>query len=668
MQTNTLVKWTILGLAVIMSAILIYPPAAKKDVDGNVTRAGKVRLGLDMQGGYSFTVVLDEDALGVIVRDKLGDDASDEQVKANVTEIMKDATERALDIIRKRIDTLGTEEPVITRVGEKRIQVQIPGVTPEQRERAETLIKSVASLDFRLVATQSAMGLLDSGIAPRGYKIIDVAGKSYYVAASRTGTLPTAVEIYQTGKPPQGYVFMLHRERVEGYAGDLYTPVYVSRRPLLSGSNITKADARNDTFKGNAVGLTFDAEGRKIFANITGKYAENGPQNPTGAPRQLAIVLDGIVQSAPWLKAHITNGAAEISGNFTISEVREMKNMLNSGAMPAPLKFLGRTYISPTLGEDAVKGAQKAIFTGLVAIVIFLIIYYRRLGVVAGVAIVLDMALLPLSAVLASNILSLFTGDSTMSGGSITSLPVLTLPGIAGILLMLGMAVDANVLIYERIREEQALGRPPFPSIMAGYQRAFLAIFDGNITTVITAIVLFIVGMGPIRGFSITLVAGIIVSMYTALMVTKMIFRATVSETASAPLTMMSIFPKRPAIKFTELYKPYLTAAVAVIVVTLAVTIVRGAKDLSSVFGIDFTGGTKVTYTVSDISKASLDDVKTVLAGTKFAGARSQYLKPETHDAVKGEEGEEISSSTGVEDGEVQQSSISNHQLTLYSE
>ena len=623
MQTNTLAKWLFLALIVAVSAVLIIP---MKD---------KLRLGLDLQGGHSFTVELDRDALAETVRERMPDNSSEAEINNRIAVVSANADETAVEIIRNRIDAIGTQEPVITRGGNGRIYVQIPGASDAQREEAERMVKQVAFLDFRLVSSQSAslgQRLMDSGQAPQGYKITTVASRTggtrqYYIRDDKAPESDVR-DLQRFGNPPANNIFMLEKSRVEGFGEPVYLPIFVGRRALLNGANISQSKTDSDQFNRPTVSLRFNMEGSKKFAEVTGQYCPGGSRNRDSMTgRQLAIVLDGVVYSAPTINDRIDSGSAVISGSFTLGEARELRNVLNAGAMPAPLKFLGKRFVSPTLGEDSIRGAKLAIGVGLAGILVFLLWYYRFMGLVAYIAIILNLILLPVCAVLASNVLSIFTSDATMAGGSILKLPVLTLPGIAGILLTLGMAVDANVLIYERTREEQALGRPPYASIMAGYQRAFLAIFDGNLTTVITAVILFVFGTGIIRGFSVTLVAGIIASMYTALVVTKMIFKATVKESASKPMRMMQMIPTDINIPFNKYFKPFATAAVAIIVATLAITIARGIKNPTSVFGVDFTGGATVTFDVANAEAAPISAVREVLEAAGITDAAPQYQK-----------------------------------------
>jgi len=352
------------------------------------------------------------------------------------------------------------------------------------------------------------------------------------------------------------------------------------------------ASVESDNLSQYVVSLRFDSKGAEEFARITRQH--NAKDHPPG--RQLAIVLDDIVYSAPVLREAITGGSAQISGNFTFEEANFLKNILNAGSMPARLKFEGQNFVHPTLGQDSIASAKTAIWVGVVAVLLFMALYYRAMGLVADLALILNFVLLPLCAIFASNLLSQFASDATVSGGHLLDLPVLTLPGIAGLLLSVGMAVDANVLIFERTREELDAKRPTYPSIMAGYDRAFSAIFDGNLTTVITGVILFVVGSGLIRGFAVTLVAGILASMFTALVVTKCVFQSAVKNPTSWKPRMMQAVSPSLNVPFIAKAKPVALAAIALIVVTIGVTVIRGVSDPKSIFGIDFTGGTRVDF------------------------------------------------------------------------
>ena len=614
-------KWLVVAFLTVTSIYLVTPLSEK------------LRLGLDLRGGSSMTVELDGAALREMVKDE-NPEASEEQIEKAVADATAAADETAVEIIRSRIDSLGTEEPVITKGKNGRIYVQMPGASAEQRARAESLIKSVAFLDFRLVSVRSAekaARLLDRGSAPRGYKIADMGEAGQCYVRDRSVPEPDPRSLRTFGDPDPGYVFALEKDRVG--ASDVYRPIYIERRARMTGRSLSRAGVTHDDYGRVLVSLKFDGEGKRRFAEITRKYcAVQGGR----AGRQLAIVLDGIVYSAPVLDEPITGGAAVIRGSFTLEEAQTLKNVLNAGAMPAPLKFLGKRFVNPTLGEDSIADAKVAICVGVAAVLLFMALYYRAMGVVADLALLLNFVLLPLAAVLASGLLSQFSSDATMSGGSLLRLPVLTLPGIAGILLSVGMAVDANVLIYERTREETAAGRPGWPAVMAGYQRAFSAIFDGNITTVLTGVVLFVFGTGLIRGFAVTLVAGIVASMFTALFFTRIVFQSALSEQTQWKPKMMQAVKPGVNIPFIANSRRFATLAVAVIVVTLAVTAVRGFKKPSSIFGVDFTGGARVSWSVKPATAATAQERTEGTEGTEgtASGAAPEAAAEASAEAV----------------------------------
>jgi SecD/SecF fusion protein len=370
------------------------------------------------------------------------------------------------------------------------------------------------------------------------------------------------------------------------------------------------------------VSLVFNAKGAADFARLTKAYAPRGSRNKdSDVGRRLAIVLDDTLYSAPVLKTEIPDGRAVIEGNFTWSEAAVLRNILNAGSLPAPMKILEKRSVESTLGADAIRSGVNAAVLATVLIALFMLAYYSYCGLIANVALILDLLLLPAGLIIASNILGVFVKDAAIAKRAL-DLPVLTMPGIAGIVLTLGMAVDANVLIFERMREEFALGKSARAAVSAGYDRAFLAIFDSNITTLLTAVILFIFGAGPIRGFAITLTAGIIISMFTALVVTRLIFNATVPEDRVKPYKMMQ-FLKDPNFDFLRWGRPFGFTALGVVVVTLALFFVRGIRNPASVMAVDFTGGASMTYSYEQ--KAGIGDVRKVVADAVKNDATIQY-------------------------------------------
>ena len=372
-------------------------------------------------------------------------------------QIEKLAVDQALETIRNRIDQFGVSEPDIRRQGENRILIQLPGIKDTQR--AKDLIGKTALLEFKLVDdTQS----LDNALK---------------------GNLPPGREIlYKIDEDPQ-------TQRTSK------TPFLLKKRTLLTGAYLTDARVQIDSqFNEPYVSINFDKKGARIFERVT----------EDNVNKRLAIVLDNSVYSAPVIQEKIAGGQARITGRFTTEQARDLAIVLRAGALPAPVNILEERTVGPSLGADSIRmGLLSMIFGGLL-VVIFMVIYYRSAGLIADLALFLNILLI----------------GAGLAGLQAT----LTLPGIAGIILTIGMAVDANVIIFERIREEVALGRTPRASIDAGYNRATLTILDANVTTLIAAVVLFQFGTGPVKGFAVTLSLGVIASMFTALILSRMIF------------------------------------------------------------------------------------------------------------------------------------------------
>ena len=614
MSRNDLWKWLVLAFLAVLSAYVVVPPKEK------------IRLGLDLSGGTSFTVATDEERLRANV--KAGNpELTDVEVQNQVATILKDADARAIEVIRNRIDGLGVNEPVIQGGKNHRIVVQLPGANAEQRDAAEKSIQSAAFLEFKLVHKQNDQlvdKVLTSGRLPEGF-VSSEDGRGYkraptYNELVKDPDYARRLSLFEV--PDPRYAFMLERE--QGADGQVsYRPVYVLRKAELTGDALSSASVEIEPMTGRVhVSLVFNAKGAADFARLTKAYSPRGSRNKdSDEGRRLAIVLDDTLYSAPVLKTEIPNGRAVIEGNFKWSEAAVLRNILNAGSLPAPMKILEKRSVESTLGADAIRSGLNAAVLATVLVALFMLIYYSYCGLIANVALVLDLLLLPAGLIVASNILSIFVKDAAIAKRSL-DLPVLTMPGIAGIVLTLGMAVDANVLIFERIREEFALGKSARAAVAAGYDRAFLAIFDSNITTLLTAIILFIFGAGPIRGFAITLTAGIIISMFTALVVTRLVFNATVPENRTQPYRMMQ-FMKNANFDFLRWGKPAGLASLAVIVVTLALFFGRGLKNPASVMAVDFTGGASMTYGYAQ--KADIGEIRKVVADVVKNDATIQY-------------------------------------------
>jgi len=371
--------------------------------------------------------------------------------------IMKMAVEQALETIRNRVDQFGVSEPDIRPQGKNRILIQLPGI--KDPERAKRLIGRTALLEFKLVDEEHSVQEALKGNIPPGDEIL------YKV----------------TYDPATGRVQKI--------------PYLLKKRALLTGQYITDARVQIDPqYNEPYVTLSFDRRGAKLFEKITGENIK----------KRLAIVLDNKVNSAPVIQDKISGGRAQITGRFTMDEARDLAIVLRAGALPAPVKILEERTVGPSLGRDSIHKGLVSMVVGGLAVVVFMVIYYALSGVIADVALLL-------------NILFIMAGLAFFGA-------TLTLPGIAGIILTIGMSVDANVLIFERIREEARLGKTPRAAIDAGYSKALVTILDANITTLIAALVLFQFGTGPVRGFAVTLSLGIISSLFTAIFVTRVIF------------------------------------------------------------------------------------------------------------------------------------------------
>ncbi|HOW27747.1 MAG TPA: protein translocase subunit SecD [Elusimicrobiota bacterium] len=413
-----------------------------------------LNLGLDLQGGIHMVLELKTEAL-----------------KDDSIETRREAIERAIEIIRNRIDQYGLGEVLIVAQGDRWIVVQMPGVT--DREQARSLIGKTALLEFRLVESPEAAGAIEAKVREMGLATETV----------RLGQMPDEI----TKMLPPGTALLPGREQ------NFYL---VRSTPEMTGANLVNARVElGGQYSGfPVVSLEFNPEGAKQFARVTEANIE----------RQLAIVLDGVVQSAPVIRTRIPDGRAIIEGNFGPEESKLLKTVLQAGSLPAPLETVEERTVGPTLGDDSIKAGMMACLIGMIGIFIFMAVYYGWSGMLANMALVL-------------NLLLLLAGMSALHA-------TLTMPGIAGIILTIGMAVDANVLILERIREEIRLGKTVRLCIDAGYEKAFSAIFDGNLTTLIAAVFLFQFGTGPIKGFGVSLMLGLMASMFTAIMVTHTVY------------------------------------------------------------------------------------------------------------------------------------------------
>jgi protein-export membrane protein SecD len=458
MSNKLAVKWGLIIVILLGALYLIYPnykwyskPTAEREKLDTLGERPKrmLNLGLDLRGGSSLLLEL-------------------EVAKLTKQEPLNEAMARAIEIIRNRIDQYGLAETSITKQGDKWIMVQLPGVSNPQR--AEELIGKTAMLEFRIVKN-------DTSAAQKAIEALEASDNPFDDEGNLNADIAALV--------PEGYQIM--RNKDGGYS-------LLSDKAEVTGADLENARVVMMGDNGYpSVSFSFNAEGSKKFGKLTG----------ANIGKQLAIVLDNTVQSAPVIQSRITREGS-ITGTFTPEEARALSIVLKAGALPAPVRIIEKKTIGPTLGEDSIKSGLTASAVAFIIILLFMAIYYKAAGVISDIALVLNFVLL-------IAIMSYFSAT-------------LTLPGIAGMILSLAMAIDANVLIIERMREEKRLGRPVYEIINLGYDKAWSAIFDSNITTIIVGACLLQFGTGPVKGFAVTLIIGLLVSLFTAVFVTRAIY------------------------------------------------------------------------------------------------------------------------------------------------
>ena len=369
--------------------------------------------------------------------------------EAAITQRIRQTIDQSMQIVERRVNELGTVEPLIERQGNDRILVQVPGLGDPSR--LITILGKTAKMEFRMV---------DTSVPP------DQAVQ---------GRVPPDSEVLMSASPPK-------------------IPYVVKKQVLVSGGDLTDAQPGFDSRTGEpVVNFRFNSTGSRKFAEAT----------TANVGQPFAIVLDNQVISAPVIREPITQGSGQISGNFTVQSANDLAVLLRAGALPAPLTVIEQRTVGPGLGQDSIERGELAAYVGSIMVIVFMLLTYRLFGVFANIAVAVNVAMI-------FGLLSLLSAT-------------LTLPGIAGIVLTVGIAVDSNVLIYERIREELRNGRNAISAIDAGFKRALSTILDSNITTFIAAAVLFYIGTGPVRGFAVTLGIGIITTVFTAFTLTRLI-------------------------------------------------------------------------------------------------------------------------------------------------
>jgi len=389
-----------------------------------------------------------------------------------IKRIKDSAINQALETIRNRIDQFGVAEPLVQRQGLKQIVVQLPGV--KDPKRAKDLIKETALLEFKMLDEDNQLKL-------------DLPAR---VPKDREADVLKQAE----AKLPEGDQILFERVVEKDTGREYRIPYVVKKRVMLTGDVLSDARVAIGQFNDPYVSITFDAKGGKEFDRITGENVK----------KRMAIVLDNTIYSAPVIQERITGGRAQITGTFSTQEANDLAIVLRAGALPAPLKIIQDLTVGPSLGQDSIDKGVRATLVAGAMVVVFMIVYYKLSGVIADFALILNLVCL-IGALSALN-------------------ATLTLPGIAGIVLTIGMGVDSNVLIFERIREELRQGKPVRLAVDGGYDKALLTIVDSHVTTLITGVALFLFGTGPIKGFAVTLCLGIAINLFTALVGTKVIF------------------------------------------------------------------------------------------------------------------------------------------------
>ncbi|MBO5924128.1 MAG: protein translocase subunit SecD, partial [Lentisphaeria bacterium] len=517
--------------------------------------SASIRRGIDLAGGVEFMMELvpDQDFLDRV-------NAMDSQSKDEASKRMEEEFNRyrdlAIEVLRKRLESNHIFESEIAPAGGRFISLKTPITSKDEKSQLKDLLSMSAKLHFRLVHENSA-ALVDQMLrnpagftAPIGYELM-------------------TIEEFQRGK----------QARVQRY--------FVKKRWEMDGKGIVDARAVRDEYNRRKIVFRFDSEGTRNFANVTKKYKG----------RQLAVVLDGKLYTAPTIQTEILAGSGEITGQFSDEEVNNIANALVSGSFPFMIRVDSIYDVDPTLGADNVESGVRAGIYGMIAVVIFMVAYYCLAGVLAVVALAMNV-------VLVLGALAAF--DAT-----------LTLPGIAGIVLTMGMAVDANVLVFERIREELNGGKTLATAVDLGYGKALSAVLDANLTTLFTGLILYWAGSGAIKGFAVTLCIGILTSLFTALFMTRLMFDYLL-RMGLKKLSMRQLL-KNPNFDFLGCRKIAFAVSGLLIVGSLVLMAVKGGD----MFGVDLSGGSVVVYNYKEA--VPQQQIVDTLNSNGFVNARIAY-------------------------------------------
>lgn len=537
--------------------------------------------------------------------------------------IKKNAVAQSLEIIRNRIDQFGVAEPVIVRQGKNEIVVQLPGV--KDPKRALSLIGQTAQLEFKMVAEDTGLDLdqlinqaRNSGKWSPDQQNSRESRKQLNLALQNS--LPSGTEIYfEKRTNPQTNI-------------ETKIPILVRSQTMMTGDMVKNAQVRiGGNFNEPYVSLDLTGRGGRVFGQITEK----------NVGKRFAIILDEVVKSAPVIREKILGGRAQISGNFSYEEATDLAIVLRVGALPAPVSIIENLTVGATLGQDSIDRGLMSGLLGAALVLAFMLVYYRLSGLIANFALLL-------------NILMLFAGLAALSA-------TLTLPGIAGIILSIGMAVDSNVLIFERMREEFALGKSIKSGVEGGYDKAFWTIVDSQVTTLITALALFMFGTGPIKGFAVTLSLGVLFNLFSTLFGTRLVYDVLHSKRSLKPIRF-SQFIGKPNINYMKIKNiTFGISGLLVIVGLLAfIQIVRGKANL----GVDFSGGSMFQYHAAQ--PFELGEVRKTLAD--LDGVDLQQVTNEDRLIVKVKKSEAVVGNLSDEITSLLKENLPEKQFTLESQ
>ena len=507
--------------------------------------------------------------------------------------INKNAVNQSLEIIRNRIDQFGVAEPIIVRQGKDEIIVQLPGV--KDPKRALSLIGQTAQLEFKVVDDSGVnLPTLISQAITSGQWVDGESREKLNLALKRS--LPADTQVYfEKDKDPQT-------------GREIKTPLLLHNQVLMTGEMVKDAQVRvGGSFNEPYVSLDLTSRGAKVFGQITTKNVN----------KRLAIVLDEVVRSAPVIREKILGGSAQISGSFTYEEASDLAIILRVGALPAPVSIAQNLTIGASLGQDSIKKGISSGLYGTLLVILFMIFYYRLSGIIANFGLVL-------------NVVFLFGGLAALQA-------TLTLPGIAGIILAIGMAVDSNVLIFERMREEFEIGKSVHSGVEAGFDKAFWTVVDSHVTTLITAFALFLFGTGPIKGFAVTLSLGVSINLFSTLFCTKLVYDTLYAKKLLRPLSFR-IFIRKPNLDYMKLRKITFTFSAILVLIGMFsfIQLLRGQGNI----GVDFAGGSLLQYQASQ--SYELEKVRKVFAESDQQGVELQPVTSENRLIVKIKKSEQI--------------------------